>query len=465
MVKTMQQIGWLLLSLVLSSCALLEDDPAFVDIGPCAGLTIEDSPACFASAAVFVAPGGSGEGGPDAPMGSVPEAILAAKTRGAQVVFIAGDHTLTQPIELVEGVSLLGGRQARTWAPSGAPSTLTMQLDGAVSIGLSAADIKTLTRVHHLTLIIPDAPAGRQAQIGAQLLRSPGVLLDAVTIRVGRGADGQPGADGVDGAAGEDGGDADGRTGGASGAAQCTGAAGSRGGNGGVRSGANNTAPTSGETTARGIVGGGPSAAGGAGMPGARGADGAAGAASEVDAQGWRLGAAASKGEDGEDGQGGAGGGGGEVREMDGEGGGGGGGGGGGCGGMGGRPGTAGTDIVGVVLVGPSATLKGVSVEVGAGGASGAGGLGGRGGAGGRGGSFALGRGGGSAGGAGGDGAAGGDGGNGGAGRAGVSLGIACQATMRVIGDRIRVTHQEGGKIGKSDRRALSGASSGCQLP
>jgi hypothetical protein len=453
----------------MSACALLESDPEFVDIGPCAGLNIEDSPACFASTAVFVAAGSDGDGSPERPMGSVTDGLLTAKTRGAKVVFIAGDHTLTQPIELIEGVSLLGGRDAATWQQRSAPSQLTMQLNGPVAIGLQANGIKTLTRVHHVTLALSDAPIGRQAQLGAQLLRSPGVLLDGVILQLGRGADGLAGATGTAGTAGGDGGDA-----GADGARspglggrnmRCPQAAGSSGGTGATRVNGNNTAATAGELTPLGLPGGSPTQHGRDGARGEQGANGAAESASLIAEVGWQPGSAAQAGAAGEHGQGGSGGGGGDVVNGDGEGGGGGGGSAGGCGGEGGAPGQRGTDNIGVVVVGVSPELRDVRIEVGQGGSGGAGGQGGDSGEPGREGDMRIGLGGGRPGGAGGRGGAGGVGGRGGAGQGGTSVGVACDAAIKIRGQSVVILTQEGGMMGDNTGRARSGETWGCELP
>jgi hypothetical protein len=457
---------------LLSGCVLHEEQPEFADVGPCAGLILEEAPTCYPDEVVFVASGATGgTGTAAAPFGSLADGLLAAAARGADAVAIAGDHELTASVELVEGVALLGGRSPATWSQTEGASRILINIPESqdVAVGLVGRDINELTRVVKLVVELPDAPAGRRAQLGVQLVRAPGVLLEDVELRVGagaRGQDGAPGAAGVDGARGGNAG-ADGvRSPGAGGGApQCPDAAGSAGGTGGTRQGQSATAGTAGQQTAQGLPGGSVTQPGRAGQAGESGAAGEVGAESSLESQGWQPGAPGMAGAPGASGQGGSGGGGGDVVGGDGSGGGGGGGGAGGCGGQGGAPGTSGTDVVGLVVVGEAPELVRVKITAGNGGDGGAGGAGGTGGQGGRGGDFRTGELNGRPGGRGGDGGAGGVGGVGGAGRGGVSLGAVCSTGLALRGSDVVILAGQAGKLGAGDGRARSGESWGCELP
>jgi hypothetical protein len=466
--------SWLALSVLsVTGCvAVFEEHPEFGDVGPCAGLALEEAPACYPDKVVFVAAGAQGGTGTSTqPFGALAEGLLAAAARGADAVAIAGDHELTGSVELVEGVALLGGRFPVTWAQTEGVSRVLVNMPASedVAVGLIGRDITALTRVVRILVELPDAPASRRAQLGAQLVRAPGVLLEDVELRVGKGArgqDGMGGAAGVDGVRGGNAG-ADGvRSPGAGGAAaQCPDAAGSSGGTGGTRQGQSATAGTAGQLTVQGLPGGSVTQPGRVGQAGESGAAGEVGAESVLESQGWQPGASGIAGAPGTSGHGGSGGGGGDVVGGDGSGGGGGGGGAGGCGGQGGAPGTSGTDVVGLVVVGEAPELVRVKITAGSGGDGGAGGAGGTGGQGGRGGDFRTGELNGRPGGRGGDGGVGGVGGVGGAGRGGVSLGAVCSTGIALRGSNVVILAGQAGKLGAGDSRARSGESWGCELP
>jgi hypothetical protein len=456
--------------LCVTGCvAVFEEHPEFEDVGPCAGLSLEDAPACYPDEVVFVVAGAqSGTGSLVAPFGSLPEALLAAKTRGAQAVALSGDVALTAPLELVSGVALLGGRDVQTWQRASAPSKVTVTLAPSelVARGLVARGITAQTLVQDLTIELPEAPTGRRAQLGAELVEAPGVKLVRVELVVGRGASGQPGQPGQPGQAGAQGGQGGTngqRQGGQPGmTAACPEGTGTAGGTGGLAQGGVLTAPTASQTTSAGVRGAPASEDGQPGGAGARGADGANGEPGQVTAAGWQPGAVAEAGQPGGTGQGGSGGGGGLVTNGDGAGGGGGGGGAGGCGGQGGQGGGAGTDVIGVVVQGASPELEDLVVRVGAGGDGSPGGAGGAGGEGGAGGRFALGEGAGRAGGRGGSGGAGGVGGQGGQGQGGVSVGIACGSGVSLRQKNIRIERGQAGKLGGVGQAAQAADRLGC---
>jgi hypothetical protein len=356
--------------------------------------------------------------------------------------------------QFAEGISIAGGYEAgQGWArdPASAPE-IELPAGGKLISGWSDH-----TELQQLDLIADNANGTGASSIVLRVEDTDNLRLIDVYLESGNGDDGGDGSSGSSGGSGGNGfvgestepessgflgicGGPNGQTEGGAGGLSGGTVTGGRGGKGSAKDGS--PGPTA------GVAGVGPGGAGGAGStsgdgspgsPGLQGPDGTAGspggAIGSFSASGYSP-ANGGLGGLGGLGGGGGGGGGGDGGEDDIScdmwGGAGGGGGGGGLGGTGGTGGTGGGASVGLLLLGSSVELQGVSVVTGNGGDGGAGGDGGSGGLGGLGGAggggisstFFSGP---DNGGRGGDGGQGGTGGHGGGGGGGPSVGIVCR--------------------------------------
>ncbi len=406
-----------------------------------------------AASSVFVAPTGSdltGTGTIDAPVATITRGIQIAQSSATRRDVLIAAGTYVENITLVAGVNLYGGYTiAGTYQWSRAPrASAPTVIQAPGRIGIAAANISTPTLVQNLVITSAAATSPGQSSYGARVINSPGVTLEAVTIRAGAGANGAGGTTGSNGSAGGVGVDGqigcDGCSGNGNGGSGGSSSCGNTGGSGGRGGYGDNTGSSgsrgSGSSGGSGGGGGrsydnlcifgcdrgGTGGTGGPGGSGSTGGNGAGGAnMGSVSGNEWTAGtgAAGSPGTAGSGGGGGGGGGADACCNSD-RGGGGGGGGGGGCGGAGGTAGRGGGGSIGVLAIGAGPTIRSSTIETAAGGRGGDGGGGGAGGAGGPPGS-----GGGRAddggfGGPGGSGGTGGRGGCGGGGGGGAAVGI-----------------------------------------
>lgn len=462
--------------IALSSCAALETPPDYA-AGPCdevPGVTpyvyvCEDGQS---QGVIFMDPEGgddAGDGTREAPVASLVRAYeLATEDQELRAVAILGSPTLTGPVDLLNGVSLVGG-WGEGWRPDDNSRPIITSADTVDEQGqLLAVRGKTLDRGQTLAGLNLQVVGDAGPLIGLLCAGCVGLSIERVTIEVGDAADGADGmtpAPGADGARGADGGDPSRRQGGvAPSAPACPDARGGDGGTGGAASSGTSISATAGDPSPLGATGGPRGLAGDDGGDGRDGRDGGAGAPGRLDTPGWIPGALATRGEAGEDGRGGGGGGGGRVGAEVGTGGGGGSGGNGGCGGEGGEPGQHGHPAIGLALIDSQVTLHaGVEVRVGDGGDAGSGAQGAPGGRGAPGGVGAQGLGSGAAGGAGGDGGAGGTGGRGGDGIAAPSYAIACTRTQLIAHTSALTVGQGGLHIDgeRADAAAIVGCTTG----
>jgi hypothetical protein len=443
---------WVVCGLLLVGCGLSEAKPGFDGLqggdacGPWElGMFNAEARACEYGALqgivedstsenqiVFVGGEQEGEGTLDAPFSyrQMDDALALASETDIEVVVVLGDGVVPGPLELVDGVAVVGGFGLDgTRRPEVRPKVVTDTAEGdPEAVGLVASQVQARTHVRRMTV---ETRGGAHTHYGARIIDSEGVVLEQSRIVAGAGADGAPGAAGEDGASGQEGGDAGEVTPSQAGSAGINDGCGLSSGAGGrgevARTGESQSA-ASGEDSAGGALGGfadAPGQDGENGPAGDTGADGQIVGQARVDGSGVWVPRTSEDGMRGEDGVSGAGGGGGTVSGT-GEGGGGGGGGAGGCGGEPGTAGEAGGASIGLIISNSVVTLSTLEIASGDGGDGGQGGAGGAGGEPGLGGFGAGGVDDGAAGGSGGDGGAGGAGGDGAPGVGGVSFGIAC---------------------------------------
>jgi hypothetical protein len=418
-----------------------------------------------------------GLGTRDDPVDSIWKGIeLAVASSFDDVLIAQGTYTGQEiepgryaPVEVVQGIGLHGGYDARNWSRS--EERVTLVLGSATP--LVAFNITEETVLSRLDV---QADTGRSlasgdgaTSIALLAVNASGLVIANCSLQAGDGGVGLDGDVGVKGADGENGGV--GGTGTVSSSGLCPsnspparGLPGpsscSPGGRGGL---AGHSEDRGGTGASVGSVAGGGGGRGGTndfwngaddpGEPGQAGCDLAGSAAhctslpaptngragdggdgvGTVDDDGFWRGKTGEPGGDGGDGNGGGGGGGGGgatglcggfTSSCDGYGGGGGGGGGGGCGGSGGEGGGAGGGSFALYLVDSEPTVLGGTLTSRSGGVGGSGGQAGSAGRGGGGGSGGGSNCNGGTGGRGGDGSDGGDGGHGGGGGGGVSFAI-----------------------------------------
>lgn len=482
----------MVLAATLAACGLYEDVPVFSgdvleegdSCGPCdLGVygasscdlgeldgAVDPSAAC--AAVIFVdAERGSDEaeaGTQDKPFETLKAAIRAGNERNASVVVVAGDDVHQGPIQLGDGLSVVGGF-ARDWTENienqpviRADSSEDTQQSWAVL----ASGVRRPTVVRNVRI---ESQGSATTHYGIRVVDSQGLVLERVRVRAAKGRDGQdgsPGSQGEDGERGKNAGTPGRRDEGDAGENDiCPEAHGGTGGRGALETEDGSQSAEQGGNSAAGVAGGEVGSDGAHGADGEPGEDGAPGAQGAVDGGVWVLGGPGSIGAAGEPGEGGGGGGGGAVMGSDGIGGGGGGGGAGGCGGEGGVGGEPGGASFGMLIVDSELVILASEIESSDGGNGGAGGRGGVGGEGGQAGFGMDGEGAGRDGGDGGEGGSGGDGGRGGPGRGGVSYGVFCVGESSVSVENSELRSGDGGLMGGgSEERASSSASQGCGL-
>jgi len=157
--------------------------------------------------AVFVRPGGQGNGGPRGPLGSIQQAIdyAAASTGRNRVVIAIGTYyeslTITRPL------LVMGGRNPDNgWAPyDGAYTIITGDSIGGEAIAVLIRDVESPVTFHNLVISAGDASRPGGGSYSMYVSQCDSVVLIDCAVRAGRGAhgaaglDGRPGIDGVDG--------------------------------------------------------------------------------------------------------------------------------------------------------------------------------------------------------------------------------------------------------------------------
>lgn len=370
---------------------------------------------------VFGRAASNGTGTKEAPVGNLAEALEAASESGASMVLYSGDSE--GPIELVNGVSVLGGWTADFLRQSGRTRVEAEFRDVEHGVCMNADGVSSPV-VGNLECV---ATGDADVLVGGRVHNSPLIRFRNVLFSTGDGREGRSGAPGQSGEPGQGGeiGGASGERGRAGVNADCMMSEGGDGGAGGL-SGDVTAAAETGFDAAMSAKGG---PVGERGFNGQNGQDGQDGQLSLLDFEaGWVVVPLSSGGEDGRSASGGGGGGGGDAFSS-GEGGGGGGGGAGGCGGTGGEPGEVGGSGVGLIVSNSTVEFSETTVTVGDAGDGGSGGVGGLGGEGGQGAIGGFGTGDGEPGGRGGNGGRGGAGGSGAPGAGGQAIGLVlCEA-------------------------------------
>jgi hypothetical protein len=332
--------------------------------------------------AVFVAPGGSGDGTMAAPAGTMAAALEQAALRGAVHVIVCNGtfHDSWLLTGGDSGVRIHGGfacpGDAEPWAPaSGTPTVAPTALGEALRVD-GASDVL----IEDVAFTARSAIAAGGSSTGAVVKDASGVVLRRVSVTAGDGLDGTdgvlepftdfPSADTLKGnnAVGDAGGTL--KQGDDCGVCPAGGTTlGGRGGDGGLAVSAGGQGFPEYGGGAAGTVEAclDSNTGGGNGAPGPSGTDGAPpAAAGQLVGTSWQTSSGAA-GLAGGRGQGGGGGGGSEA------GGGGGGGGCGACGGAGGPGGTGGGASIGLVVIQSTLTLQNCTITTGTGGDGGKG--------------------------------------------------------------------------------------------
>jgi hypothetical protein len=354
--------------------------------------------------AIFVAPTGvdTNAGSAFEPVRTIVKGLALAQAAGLDSVLVAvGEYNGV--VNLLDGISIFGGRDPLTWNDNAGYSHLTGD-----PRPLRGSAITSATRLEGLHVEASDAVVPAAASIAVSLTNcGPLLTFFNCHITAGNGAPGIAGIAGTPGAAGSSGAlglgglcdDTPSRSGGNGGNGAYTGGTGGFGGNAGA-SGSNGGAGGSGGGAGGGFgTGGGGGSTGDPGSGGFGGGSGASGAIGSGGSSASSLGAIvggawqasiSTSGTIGLGGRGGGGGGGGGGQDgflvIDGVGASGGGGGGGGFPGQPGTGGRGGGASIGFLLVDSTPTVVDCLITTGAGGNGGAGGTGGSGGGGGLGG-------------------------------------------------------------------------------
>lgn len=409
-----------------------------------------------------------GDGSQAAPFSDLQAAINAGNQRDAHVVVIAGAEAYAGPINVGDGLSLVGGF-TREWAHD---AGLTPNIVAVSEVGAEqhwAMLAQALGRPTILRNLRLETQGNATTHYGLRVIDTQHLLIERVRVRASDGRHGAAGADGDTGAMGGSGksaGASDVRGRGDGGInAECPGANGGAGGRGGMKASTGSQGAEPGEGSSEGVSGGAVDQKGNDGSEGDGGQVGEDGDEGAVINGLWVLGRAGGDGAPGEPGKGGSGGGGGSVHGGDGMGGGGGGGAAGGCGGEGGRGGENGGASFGIFNINSQIVVRESEILSGTGGNGGPGGAGGQGGSGGNFGFGAEGLDAGAPGGRGGNGGPGGRGGDGGVGQGGISYAIYCSGDAEVVVEDTEMRAGDGGHMGgDSTVLAPSGTSKGCGL-
>lgn len=158
-----------------------------------------------ATSVLYVASGGQGDGTKSNPMGSLTQALDAARAANqsqAQVVAIALQGSATyegESMEVVDGVSILGG-YAADWSidERERPIILGTITASGDAFGLRAANINTPTMLRHLIVATQAAGPGANTY-GLHVSASRGLALFEVDVTPGPAGAGAPGAPGAAG--------------------------------------------------------------------------------------------------------------------------------------------------------------------------------------------------------------------------------------------------------------------------
>jgi hypothetical protein len=306
---------------------------------------------------VFVAAGGTGDGTPQAPFGSLNAALASGQT-----IYVCGEQ-LDEAVVIAGEATIYGGLSCGTWAYDESARTELTAPAGSVPLEIASA---AALRIEGFRVAARSAvePSGSSIAVIAQ--EGSQVEFVRCDLLAGNAAAGSDGAAGAVGENGEDGAPASSTAGGTGGLSSC-GGAGGKGGNAGTGAIAKGSSGQPSSQQNGGAAGCTAGLAGQAGEDGAAAAPTAAGGS--IDEQGY-LPPQGSKGTNGASAGGGGGGGG-----LQGAGG--GGGGAGGCAGEAGEPGGSGGSSMVVVSLGSALKFQDSTAVVGLGGDAGLGGEGG----------------------------------------------------------------------------------------
>ena len=477
----MKKFMFAILIVVFSGCGLYEEPPPFsgtsecgacgpcgvgqmdCDTGSCSFGTpwvgaVEGRMSC--DELVFVSRGGSdeeGEGSVDEPFRTLSYALATAYQAGSSVVVVLGGGDFEESLQVVEGISIIGGVSEDTLQATDIRPRVVVEAESEHLAGIEVLNVARRVLVRGIDVRV----SGGVTNYGLRISESSSVSIEDMSIWSGpgrAGRDGHPGTPGERGTQGDNGGLGEAWRAGLRGENEaCPVAAGGDGGFGG-REG---QPETQGQGAPGGTIGRwGPGQDGFAVEDGTPGVDGEP--SRENDGL-WVLGVPGTEGAPGEHGIGGSGGAGGEESSSGNVGGGGGGGGAGGCGGGGGTGGEGGGSSLGVLVSGSTVFFRNTAIQSSEGGGGGAGGAGGAGGQGRRGGTGASGVLNGQNGFDGGSGSNGGAGGRGGDGRGGNSFAVVCGPGTSLVSEDVTLAHGLGGRDGQLGSRAESGEILGCE--
>lgn len=148
----------------------------------------------------------SGDGTRDSPFTTIGEALTAAKTAEPRplAILVQGTTPYTVQLELVNGVSIIGGFNDKWRYDKDIKSKLTSPNTGGDVFGITARDINIPTLITNFTITNEDAVDGHH-NYGAQIIDSPKLTIANSFIQAGKGGDGKDGEDGVKGGDGADG--------------------------------------------------------------------------------------------------------------------------------------------------------------------------------------------------------------------------------------------------------------------
>ena len=166
--------------------------------------------------ALYVAPGGTGDGSQDNPLGSIQQAVDSTESDPALDVIFVAVGRYDGSIKITDAMTIYGGRDPLDeWRRSETDSTLIM--GGSYqnqSIAMYVEDIPDTLRLNDLIIISTSGAYTGAGSYGIVCISTEYVTLTGCTVRSGCGA---PGRDGVDGVAGWDATDASPARGGAGG--------------------------------------------------------------------------------------------------------------------------------------------------------------------------------------------------------------------------------------------------------
>jgi hypothetical protein len=156
---------------------------------------------------VYVAPGGTGDGSREAPLGSIQEAAaLTQNAPGGRVVFLAsGDYD--ESIDVAGEIHIFGSRDPSDhWNLSTNTTTIRALSDSALpvtyAIRISSADTVTL---ENLSIVSQDALIPGQSSHALVIENCHGVFINSCVVESGIGADGLAGLQGQPGQNGDPG--------------------------------------------------------------------------------------------------------------------------------------------------------------------------------------------------------------------------------------------------------------------